>query len=264
MFRDLHRDRPGDTSPGCPGSCHHRRGWRGGSEEDHRDSRSGNPVKGKRRGFTLVEILVALAVLSVLTLLLYLSFLSITNTSSAVEEYSKRTRILLHFLTTLERDLSGAFYTSSFPPARFSLSEVELGGERLSSLGFTAFTPDFSSVLEGATEITAIEYEPEIEENGETFRIVRKVTLNPHIPDYEREVSGTVLTGVRSFRVLAFDNRDDRDGAASWDTEGKRKLPWKVTVEVTLDDGLSVSRSFPLPLTGAVSTFFNSGRRSGS
>ncbi len=213
------------------------------------------------RGLTLVEILVALAITAIVTAILYGSFDSISRTSSAIEEYSSKLREIVFFMDTLEKDISGAFFSSRAGFTHFELYEKDMAGTTGSELSFTTFNTSFLEIIDLSTDIVEVKYESELAEDGESIIITRTVHLNPQIPSSEFSIKSPVLSGIRSFELEAID--DSGDEKKTWNSGETLKLPSKIRVKIELTDGYSLSRDIPIPLTGDAGEFINSGGRIG-
>lgn len=211
-----------------------------------------------RNGFTLIEVLVALAITSVLTLILYASFSGLTGSSNALESYSLKNRQAVLFLNQMSNDMAGAFYSSALSYADFILTERNMAGENISQISFSCFSQQLIDIHRTATDIIKVTYRPEIDDEGNLF-ILREVQPNLQIPEYEETLTERVLTGISSFSINALTGEDTSD--TEWDSRNKMKLPERIRVSVTFSDSRALSEEFFLRLSGNVSRFGNSGKR---
>ncbi len=214
--------------------------------------------RSNRGGFTLVEVLVALAITALLTMILYTSFSGLTGSAAALNRYSEKYRQIVLFMNQFSGDVTGAFYSRDLPYSNFSLTERNMAGESVSELSFVSFSHQFVSVDPGATDIIRVTYKPGIDDDGNIF-IVREIEPNPQVPAYGDSMSETLLTGISSFRILAVTGEDTED--EEWEAESKLKLPDRIAVSIAFTDGGSVKKEFFIGLTKEVSRFWNSGRR---
>jgi prepilin-type N-terminal cleavage/methylation domain-containing protein len=215
--------------------------------------------KAHKLGFTLIEVLVALAITSLLTVILYTSFTGLTTTAGALEGYSEKYRQIVLFMNQLSSDVTGAFYSAALPYADFSLTERNLGGESISELAFSCFSHQFIDIDPGGTDIVRVTYKPGMDDDGNIF-VLREIEPNLQVPAYEETLSEPVLTDISSFLVRAVTGEDTED--EEWETKKKLKLPDRIRITVAFTDGRSFDKDFFIRLTGDVNRFGNSGKRS--
>ncbi|TRZ99647.1 MAG: prepilin-type N-terminal cleavage/methylation domain-containing protein [Deltaproteobacteria bacterium] len=216
--------------------------------------------RGRRGGFTLLEILLALSVLSVLLLLLLSSF---TGAAKVRETLSSRAREFRQIRLVLDRvgtDLMCAFATASREDSALSLREDQLSGMPAGTLTFTAFQiPDGDSGHPPA-EIVKIRYFPRIGADGVTIEIHREQSDLPFIGNKIPLRESPVADRLRGFTVEAFDGTT---WVKVWPAGGtKTSLPKKVAVTLVDERGGTYRREVPIRLAGQESSVTWSGRRS--
>lgn len=178
------------------------------------------------RGFTLLEVLIALLILVLLAGALYGTFFSVTRASSAARERTGQLRDLRVTLDLLRRELSSAWYNSSNKKLHFVVEDRDVFGKPASTLDFTAFTvPRQGSAP--SSDVMNVRYRPQ--EKEENRLILSRQTRDVYL---EADTKPYPLTGwIEGFLVECF------DGSAwvkSWDTELNGKLPKAVRITVTV------------------------------
>lgn len=212
----------------------------------------------KESGFTLIEVLVALAITSLLTLILYTSFSGLTGSAGALEDYSEKYRQIVLFLNQLASDVTGTFYSTNLPFSDFSLTEKNLVGESVSELSFSCFSHQLIDIDPAGTDIIRVTYRPEIDDDGNIY-VLREIEPNLQLPAYEGVLSEPVLTDISSFSIRAVTGEDTED--KEWESEKRMELPERISIFVAFTDGRSIEKDFFIRLTGDVSRFGNSGKR---
>ena len=190
------------------------------------------------RGFTLIEILVALAILGVVALLAYRATAAMTDGEARLAAESARWRSLDRLFARIEADLRqavprGSRHGGIVEPAWWAQSADSAGN---STLVFTRAGPDFS--VEPGTAGQRIGYRLA----GTRVEIVYWPQLDN--VDDERAVVYPLVDGVRGFRIAA------QGAAPAWQTHwpigGDSAVPRAVRVELELDDGTTVDRTMAL------------------
>jgi general secretion pathway protein J len=193
----------------------------------------GSPVCAPRRGFTLLELLVALAILALLSLLGYRALASLADSEVRLTAETRRWRALDQLYTRLEADLREALprearIGNGRDPAW--LGELDSDGNTV--LSFSRAGPEFAldvgsagqrlgyRMREGAVEVL---YWPYLDNSP-------AVAPTAH----------ALADGIAAFRIEYL----DRNGAmgASWPIPGDDALPRAVRVLLTLAGGETVER----------------------
>lgn len=204
-----------------------------------RSSRPGVTPPGNESGFTLVELLIALALLVVLSAALYGTFFSVVRGADAVRERTEPLRDARAVLDMLRRELSSACYSKDTERFRFVVEDRDVFGKPASVLEFAAFTvPRRGSVP--SSDIMEARYAPVEKEGGRIIlsRRTRDIFLDAIPVSYP-------LTGpIDGFLVECYNGES---WVRSWDTALNGKLPAAIRVTVRLAGGEN-----PTPLTAVV------------
>jgi general secretion pathway protein J len=192
-------------------------------------------------GFTLLEILISLAILAVLFTLVYGSFNTTYRVSEQLEEEADSYRLARLGFYHLARDLSMIYQTKppagqstiqSPPGTAVTKSFLFLGEDRTRTVEGTDYPDDsirFSAVSHGRTLRDAPESDWAIISYGleEGLLIHEAALANERV--IRNEIGEKVL-GV-NFRYL---NRTDKNWVDRWDSEINKELPLAVEIELIL------------------------------
>jgi general secretion pathway protein J len=212
---------------------------------------------GNRRGFTLIEVLLALAILSILLTMVYGSFDQTSRLAGHVDAVSDRYRTARITLVKMTDEIMSSFYF----PDKDSITYFR-GGEGVSRHGLDADTLAFSTrtraVLPGqvASTLNAVEYL--LQDDG---NLVHIETLNPLGFSAENTQRYPLAEGLSGFR-LRYLEAESGEWLDGWDAQGHGgKLPRAVEVTLffpgTLGDGFdadsgNVDPAEPLPFTTVI------------
>jgi len=196
-------------------------------------SAPGRPLPAPPRGFTLVELLVALAILAMLSVLGYRAIASLTDSEVRLSTETARWRALDALFMRLEADLRQA--QPRIARAATGSEPAWLGGTDLdgnADLRFSRAGPEFT--LEPGSAGQRLGYRLR---NGAV-----EVLYWPYldIAPGSTPASYVLADGIRRFRV---DYVDSLGGwQERWPVAGEPTLPRAVRVELTLADGETVDR----------------------
>jgi prepilin-type N-terminal cleavage/methylation domain-containing protein len=211
-------------------------------------------------GFTLVEILLALAILSVILVLLLASF---TGAGRSLEILTERYGNFRQLRITMDRigtDLEGAFASIGSEPTTFTCKLDQFSGKPASTLIFTAYVlPDITGARP-PSDIVRIRYFPKVSEDGRSIEIHREQSDLPLIENKILTVESRLAINLQGFRVELYDG-------SQWQTEwpksggNKWALPKKINLVITDSQGEVFHRTLLLPLAGKEATGLYSGKR---
>jgi len=122
-----------------------------GNRDDMRDT------VGGERGFTLLEVLVAVAITVVVMTALYATFSLSRRAVDAVDDSLIRIQESRAILDTMRREIESALYRRDGSFTMFKVSDRDFYGKQASQLVFTSFSP----VLPGLVKIEYIVEEKE-------------------------------------------------------------------------------------------------------
>ncbi|HET9046490.1 MAG TPA: type II secretion system minor pseudopilin GspJ [Casimicrobiaceae bacterium] len=192
----------------------------------------------RKRGFTLIEILVALVILAVVALLAYRATAAMSDGEARLSAESERWRTLDGFFARIEADMReavprGSRHGAAVEPAWWSQTADSAGN---SALAFTRAGPEFA--IEPGVAGQRIGYRLA----GDRIEVIYWPQLDN--VDDARASAYPLVAGVRQFRVSQLGA-----GAAwvpRWPVTGDSPVPRAVRIEITLDDGTSIDREIML------------------
>lgn len=173
---------------------------------------------GRSAGFTLLEVLLSLALLSIILAVLYSSFFLSTKALQGLDESVVRLQECRMFMDTVRRETESLFFSSQAKNAPiFKVEDRDLYGKQASRLTFNAF----SSLVPGVSTISYYMNE----KDGKTFLYKAM----------GRDVAGDngteVLDGVEAFTVEA----TGKDAwVKTWDSTLTQNLPAEIRITVTV------------------------------
>jgi prepilin-type N-terminal cleavage/methylation domain-containing protein len=183
-------------------------------------------------GFTLIEILVALAIAAVVITALYSTFSLSHKAVSAVDDSLLRLQESRRVVDIIKRELESTFYSKDRSYSFFELDDRDFYGRQASRITFTAF----SSLVPG---LSKIRYEvEEIEGN----LVLRKKVESAFAPSTDAE--GIIMMDeIESFVVEAL-YRDK--WIRTWNSELIKNMPDELRVSVVIrvgDEGREIAVS---------------------
>ncbi|GFE57255.1 type II secretion system protein GspJ [Geobacter sp. AOG1] len=198
-------------------------------------------TKPQRRngGFTLLELLVALALLTVLFAALYGTFFALTRGRDAATSGMETRRELRTTLDQVRRELSGAFIRGPAPLGvkplvPFVVEDRDSFGKPASTLTFTTFVPPRSDSAPTSDQVT-VRYR--IVEHEKRLELTREAQ--------DRYLAGTPvpypqMEDVEGFLVECYDGSK---WVRSWDTTPglNSGLPKAVRVTIRLKEGEEIN-----------------------
>ncbi|MRR54557.1 MAG: prepilin-type N-terminal cleavage/methylation domain-containing protein [Deltaproteobacteria bacterium] len=177
---------------------------------------------GNNRGFTLLELLVALVLLVLLSGALYGTYFSVMRGSEAARERTEPLRDARVAIDLLRRELAAAFYTTTNKRLHFIVEDRDIFGKPASILDFTAFTvPKSGSVP--SSDVMAVRYRP-VEKEGQ------KMILSRQTQDFyldSKPLAYPLTEQIEGFLVECYDGNQ---WVKSWDTTLNTGLPKAVRV----------------------------------
>jgi len=189
-------------------------------------------------GFTLVEVLLALAIFCVITILAYRATASLTEGEARLSAEARRWRTLEALFTRFEADIRQAVPRASRAGPRIEPAWLALpaDGAGNAALVFTRAGAEFAD-------------DPGIAGQRIGYRLRGRAVEIAYWPQLDNAADiqpavYTLVDGVTGFRIaylgVAGAWRD------SWPVQGESALPRAVRVELALDSGETIERWFAL------------------
>lgn len=171
-------------------------------------------------GFTLIEILVALAILSVIITALYSTFFLSHKAINAVDDSLVRMQEARTILDIIKKEIEAAVYSRDREYTLFKLEDRDFYGRQASQLTFTAFSP----LSPGLSKIIyAVE-----EDKGSP--VLRKKLVSAFTKPLETK-SMDLMEDLYSFTIEA---RYQDQWVKTWDSALNYGIPDEVKITVTL------------------------------
>jgi len=189
-------------------------------------------------GFTLVEVLLALAIFSVIAVLAYRATAALTEGEARLSAEARRWRTLEALFTRFEADIRQAVPRGSRVGSRIEPAWLALpaDGAGNAALVFTRAGAEFADDPGLAGQRIGYRLRGHAVEIAYWPRVDNAADVQPAVY--------TLADGVSGFRVAYL----GRAGAwrESWPVPGESALPRAVRVDLTLDSGEAVERWFAL------------------
>lgn len=180
----------------------------------------------EERGFTLLELLVAMAIGSVVLFALYLSFSSVLSGRSSIDERAERTREVERFVDSFSREIQSAYFSGKNGATFFKGS---LGNNSLPS-GTVEFTTINYPASFAAGDLVAIRYSVGDTEGGRPALF--KEVWNPYGVGKER-VRVEVVEDIKGFDLSFYNGAS---WAAAWDGALEKGAPSAVSATLKIMD----------------------------
>jgi general secretion pathway protein J len=196
----------------------------------------------RNRGFTLLELLVALALMAVLSAALYGTYFTLVTARDRAEEVADRSRELRTTLDLLRRELASACYKASTNPDkvlfRFVVEDRDFFGKPASVLAFTTIVPPSGGSFPVSDQMD-VEYRPkqkEQEKDQEQAMVLMRQTRDVYLN--VTPVAYAQMEEMQSFLVECYDGNK---WVRSWDSKlNGGMLPRQVRITLTVKEGESV------------------------
>ena len=226
-----------------------RPGWKMQKQEGNQYPQSAikNP-QGK--GFTLIEVLLAMAILAVIMAVVYGSFSTAGRNVEQAEAGRDETDLARTLLSKLTDDLTNAYFNQSMTATSTTnqsvkltifygkKEEVEEGDEkaRHDSLALTTLT-NFPRPDSKETELLEVGYffREKPDGSGYTFYRREKRELSADVPPLEGGVEYEITDRVEGLQLRYYNNV--KQWVDEWDTSTLGALPKAVEITLTLDTG---------------------------
>lgn len=202
-------------------------------------SERGRAARAGAGGFTLVEVLVAIAILAVAMAIIAGSFAGTLRVQEAADRRTEITHTARTALDRISQDLASAVVPESrggpgSVPVRFSVEDGELDGVARDRLTFATYGRPLGTT-EAASDLALVEYELVVSDDRRSSRLVRRQSDRfPLDPATLAEAPADVLAeGVVGFDVQVYDDKQERK--TSWRDQAKLPLAVEVTLRVARD-----------------------------
>jgi len=183
----------------------------------------------RNKGFTLLEVLVALLLLVILSGALYGTYFSLMRGRETAMAKMDARRELSVTLDQLRRELSAAFYNTQNQRLHFVVEDRDYFGKPASTLDFTTIVPPRSDSLIASDQVQVVYKPVEKEQKILLTRQARDlyVTVDPVPYPQMEELEG----------FLVECSSDGSKWVKSWDTKLNTVLPKYVRITIRQKEG---------------------------
>lgn len=199
-------------------------------------------------GFTLLEILITIAILAVLATMVYASFDASIKVIERVDKGSDKYREARFIISRLSEELSMAFRPkdNSMPEAIFVGQNSILDGRAHDSLRFTSLSHFRSVPDQAASDFNLIEYSLETSPDGNGWVLLHKERDNLYElsgDSFSQGGGGQFVIGedIHGLNLRYFDGKTWLD---SWNAENEKGLPKVVEIKIDFGQAQGDERSF--------------------
>lgn len=204
----------------------------------------------RHKGFTLIEIVVAVAIGAIVMTILYSSFFNIINAKDRVEETNDLIHEVRILFSRIEKDLSNAYARGQY--GSFASGETYFLGTRdgnNSRLAFTSFTRD-TTYEDNQSDQSEITYYLQVnQENREKYYLLRRD--NPYPGNENSGFVYPISENVVNFQLFYADESSfevatagENTKISQWNSAEIGSLPKAVEVNITLRDDSGDERQF--------------------
>jgi len=203
-----------------------------------------------RRGFTLLEVMIAIAVLALIGTLTYKSFDSAYDLKRRVEAAEDRDQTVRGALDRIGREVSMTFLSEHYDRKRFRERPTFFrlkDGRREAILTVTSFAHQRLHVDAKESDQAVFEYRLERDDAGRTSLFRRVKAQIDEEPD-RGGAKAILAEDVLRFTVQAWDPRD-REWRDEWDSNSPQRtggalVPPRVRVAITVKDEQGKERTW--------------------
>lgn len=186
-------------------------------------------IKSPSKGFTLLEILIGLALLAVLVLTLYTSFFTVLRGQSAINNELEMTRAAARFIDTFSREVHAASFKTNNPKTGFIGERLEIAGKSADRLTITTMVYPILKEGRPSSDLLSIRYS--VEEGPDKRLALYKEAWNPYTD--EAGIKAEVMDDIEGFEISYFNGKD---WAKAWDASIEKGLPKAVRVRIEVKD----------------------------
>jgi general secretion pathway protein J len=186
-------------------------------------------ISSPSKGFTLLEILIALVLLAILTTALYGSYFAVVRARDRASEGMEARRELGSTLDLLRREISSTVFNSTDKQhLRFVVEDRDNFGKPASNLELTTLSPP-SGLLRSESGVMDVKYRMLEKDKQQILTRQEKDVLftSDTVPVYPQ------MEHISAFLVECYDGSK---WVKSWDTALNNRLPTKVRITVQFEE----------------------------
>jgi general secretion pathway protein J len=177
-------------------------------------------VERRGRGFTLIELMVAIAIMSVVLAALYSSFLLADRALVQVGDSSLKLQESRAFIDTLKRELESVRYSQENDFCVFKMNDRNFYGRQVSSLTMTTTTP----LMKGLAKINYA-----IEERDRRLVITKSMVYA-----FSKEAEENRMDLVEDIESFTLQAKCQDIWVKTWDSTLSKNAPAEVKITLTM------------------------------
>jgi general secretion pathway protein J len=177
--------------------------------------------RGKKRGagFTLIEVLIAIAILSIVLTAIYSTFFLSYRAIDGMDEYMLKLQESRMAIDILRRELDSAFYRGNETNTLLKIQDRDINGKQASQLTFTTFSP----LRPGLSRISYY-----IEDKDGKLNLFKKLESSYS----KKKTDGVdIIDDLEAFTVEVLYN--DR-WVKTWDTDVTKNIPDAIRIGLSI------------------------------
>lgn len=180
------------------------------------------------RGFTLIEVLTAIAIASLILLAVTSTIFTLNRAYSRTSERMEQQRALRNTIDLLRREISSTLYRPEDKALRFQVLDRDFYGKPASSLKLATIAPSQDGEV---SDQIVVQYRPE--QQGDRILLARS-SRDYFQNETDRPDSYPLLERLEGFLVEC---HDGSRWLKTWDSDLVKGLPKQVRITVTVPDG---------------------------
>ncbi|HSG05012.1 MAG TPA: prepilin-type N-terminal cleavage/methylation domain-containing protein [Nitrospiria bacterium] len=189
-------------------------------------------VLRQNRGFTLLEVLIAITISALVLTVVYQTFNGIVDSAARLEEVSDMDQMARISLGIISRELRSAYWKEkNSGDLTFSGVDGLDGGEASDKLVFTTFSPWIGKDGTVSPNLSVISYDLEAAGEEEEFYLMHLEDPNPLSQSLSSRQRYELAEQVKGFNLRYFDE-EAGEWKDEWDAGIEKKLPNAVEIQL--------------------------------
>ncbi|MCI0468885.1 MAG: prepilin-type N-terminal cleavage/methylation domain-containing protein [Nitrospirae bacterium] len=180
-------------------------------------------ILNSRRGFTLIEVLIAISIVTLMLIALYGSFFLSRRAIEAVDDSLIRLQEIRMTLDIVRRETESALYEKQTPYSNIKIKDRDEYGRQTSELSLTTFSP----LCRG---LCSVSYYMK-RKNGK-FILMKDIRSAYQDKETDKKNESELIEDIETFTVEA---RDGKKWLRTWDSREAGKTPDEIRVAIAVN-----------------------------